>query len=219
MKKLIQPLRLIIQALFMAGLFLPVLPFADNIGQKIWITILLVGVFFCGWLCPFGALQDWIGWMAKKIHLPRYKLPQKYQEYVQLLRYVLYGLSVINIVFFFLNSRFFFEHSVAAGAWEWINGSVMAVFLLTALFTDRPFCNYFCMKGASLGVWSVLRLVGIVRKKEKCVHCAACDRACPMNIAVSKTEFVRHPNCINCMQCITACPKNCIQFKLKTNQK
>ena len=219
MKKLIQPLRLIIQVCFMAGLFLPVFPFAENIGQKIWITILFVGVFFCGWICPFGALQDWIGWIAKKIHLPRYKLPQKYQAYAQLLRYVLYGLSVINIVLFFLNSRFFFEHSVAAGAWEWISGSVMVVFLLATLFTDRPFCNYFCMKGASLGVWSVLRPVGIVREEEKCVHCAACDKACPMNIPVSAMAHVRHPNCINCMRCITSCPKACIRFKLIRNQK
>ena len=219
MKKLIQPLRLIVQALFMAGLFLPVFPFAENIGQKIWITILFVGVFFCGWICPFGALQDWIGWIAKKIHLPRYKLPQKYQAYAQLLRYVLYGLSVINVVFFFLNSRFFFEHSVAAGAWEWISGSVLIAFLVASLFTDRPFCNYFCMKGASLGVWSVLRPVGIVREEEKCVHCAVCDKVCPMNIPVSAMAHVRHPNCINCMRCITSCPKACIRFKLIHNQK
>ena len=214
MKKLIQPLRLLVQACFMAGLFLPIFPFADNIGQKIWITILFVGVFFCGWICPFGALQDWFGWIAQKLHFPRYKLPQKLQQYVQLLRYVLYGLSVINIVLFFLNSRFFFEHSVVAGAWEWVSGSVMVLFLLATLFTDRPFCNYFCVKGASLGVWSVLRPIGITREEKSCVHCSKCDQICPMNIEVSSVAFVRHPNCINCMQCLTACPKGCIKFKL-----
>ena len=214
MKKLIQPLRLLVQACFMAGLFLPIFPFADNIGQKIWITILFVGVFFCGWICPFGALQDWVGWIAKKLHFPCYKLPQKLQQYVQLLRYVLYGLSVINIVLFFLNSRFFFEHSVVAGAWEWVSGSVMVLFLLATLFTDRPFCNYFCVKGASLGVWSVLRPFGITREEKSCVYCFKCDQICPMNIEVSSVAFVRHPNCINCMQCLTACPKGCIKFKL-----
>ena len=205
MKKLIQPLRLLVQACFMAGLFLPIFPFADNIGQKIWITILFVGVIFCGWICPFGALQDWLGWIAQKLHFPRYKLPQKLQQYVQLLRYVLYGLS---------NSRFFFEHSVVSGLCEWLIGSVMALFLLATLFTDRPFCNYFCVKGASLGVWSVLRPIGITREEKSCVHCSKCDQICPMNIEVSKTAFVRHPNYINCMQCLTACPTGCIKFKL-----
>lgn len=101
MKKYIQPLRFIVQVFFMLGILIPVLSMADNIGHKIWISILFVGVFFCGWICPFGSLQDWIGLMAKKIHLPRFKIPAKYQQYVQLLRYFLYGLSTVNIVFIF----------------------------------------------------------------------------------------------------------------------
>ena len=123
----------------MAGLFLPVLPFADSVGQKIWITIIFCGVFFSGWICPFGALQDWIGWIAKKIHLPRFKLPQKGQQYAQLLRYFLYGLSTLNIVFYFLNSRFYFGHSVAVGLWDWVNGAVLILFLLVTLFTGQQF--------------------------------------------------------------------------------
>ena len=218
MKKLIQPLRFIVQACFMAGLFLPFFPFADSIGQKIWISILFVGVFFCGWMCPFGSLQDWIGWLARKIHLPRFKVPQKYQQYVQLMRYVLYGLSAINIVFYFLNSRFYFGHSLVAGMWDWVNGSVLIIFLLAALFTDRPFCNYFCVHGAAMGVWSVLRPVGISRKENACVHCGLCNKVCPMNIQVSVPQFVRHPNCINCMKCLTICPQNCIQFTWIKNQ-
>ncbi len=214
MKKVLQPLRFMVQACFMAGLFVPFLPLADTVGQKIWISILFVGVFFCGWLCPFGSLQEWLSWVARKVHLPRFQLPQKLQQYAQLVRYVLYGLSTLNIVFYFLNSRFFFSHSAAAGMWDWVNGSVMIAFLVLALFTDRPFCNYFCMHGASLGVWSVLRPFGIVRDSKNCVHCSQCDKSCPMNIAVSSTELIRHPNCINCMKCITACPKNCIAFTL-----
>ena len=214
MKKFIQPTRILIQVCFMAGLFLPFLPFADNVEQKIWLSILFVGVFFCGWLCPFGSLQEWIGWLARKVHLPRFKVPQKYQQYIQLLRYVLYGLSMMNIVFYFLNSRFYFGHSVAVGMWDWINGSVMIGFLVLSLFIDRPFCNYFCTKGASLGVWSVLRPIGIARDKNTCVYCRQCDKVCPMNIVVTDTDFVRHPNCINCMKCLSVCPKNCISFKL-----
>ena len=219
MKKYLQPLRFIVQACFMAGLFLPFMPSADKIGHQIWITILFFGVFFCGWLCPFGTLQEWLGWVADKLRIPRFKLPQKWQRYAQLSRYLLYGLSTVNIVFSVLNSRFFFGHSVAVGMWDWANGSVLILFLIGSLFTDRPFCNYFCMKGASLGVWSVLRPFGIVREKETCIHCGLCNKVCQMNIAVESTEFVRHPNCINCFKCVTVCPKNCIKFTLKTPVK
>ena len=214
MKKYIQIFRFLIQAMFMAGLMLPFLPFADSIGQKIWISILFVGVFFCGWICPFGALQDWIGWGSKKLHFPRYKIPCKYQQYVQLSRYFLYGLGSINIVFAVLNSRFYFEQTVMSGLWDAVNGSVFIVFLIVTLFVDRPFCNYFCVHGAKIGVWSVLRIFGIAREKDKCIHCHLCDKVCPMNISVENTTFVRHPNCINCMQCLCHCPKQCIKFKL-----
>lgn len=214
MKKFIQPLRFLIQISFMAGLVLPFLPFADSVGQKIWLSILLVGVFFCGWICPFGALQDWIEWTAQKINIPRFKIPTKYQQYIQLSRYLLYGLSTINIVFYFLNVHFFFSHNLMGGLWDWMNGSVMIAFLLASLFIDRPFCNYFCAKGASLGIWSVLRPFGIVRDESKCTHCRLCDKSCPMNISVESTDFVRHPNCLNCMQCLCHCPQNCIKFKL-----
>lgn len=212
MKKYLQPIRFLVQACFMAGLFLPFLPFADTVGQKIWISILLVGVFFCGWLCPFGSLQEWGGWLARKVHLRRFQMPQKVQQYAQLLRYLLYGLSTLNIVFYFLNSRFYFGHNVVLGMWDWINGSVLIGFIVLALFIDRPFCNYFCVKGASLGVWSVLRPVGIVRYEKDCVHCSLCDKSCPMNISVQSSDSVRHPSCINCMKCVTVCPKNCIRF-------
>lgn len=67
MRKFLQPLRLMVQACFMAGLFLPFLPFADIVGQKIWITILFCGVFFCGWICHLGHCK--IGWGG---------LPKKY---------------------------------------------------------------------------------------------------------------------------------------------
>jgi len=214
MRKHIQSLRFLIQALFMAGLVLPFLPFADGVGQKIWISIVFVGVCFCGWICPFGALQDWIGWSAKKLRLPRYKITPKYQQYMQLSRYLLYALSTMNIVFAVLNSRFYFGHMVAAGLWDWVNGSVLIIFLMLSLFIDRPFCNYFCVYGAKMGVWSVLRPFGIVREEDKCIHCHLCNKACPMNIAVENTRFVRHPNCINCMQCVCNCPKDCIKFKL-----
>lgn len=216
MRKFIQPLRFFIQACFMAGLFLPIFPFADSVGQKIWISILFLGVFFCGWMCPFGALQEWVGWCARRVRLPRWRLPQKYQPYAQILRYFLYGLSTLNIVFYFLNSRFYFAHSVSVGMWDWVNGGVLVVFLLLALLLDRPFCNYFCVYGASMGVWSVVRWFGLVRKEETCVHCGQCDQACPMHIAVEGMRGVRHPHCINCLKCVDVCPKQCISFTRMT---
>lgn len=198
----------------MVGVFLPMLPFADTIGDKIFLSIIFIGVFFCGFICPFGAIQDWIGMICKKIGIPRFKVPQHIQQYLQCLRYLFYALSSVGITFVIFSARFEFNHKVFLSVFEWSVYGTIGLFLILSIFTDRPFCNYFCPKGAFFGMLSVMRLVSISRNENKCIHCHLCDKVCPMNIAVEQTDFVRHPNCINCMKCISACPKDCLKFKL-----
>lgn len=214
MRKLIQPLRLGLQICFMAGLWFPLFPQAEPVGQFIWLSALITGVFFCGWICPFGAAQEWINVLSKRAHIPQLKIAPRYQKYLQVSRYLLFGLSTIGITFFFLNSRYYFEHNLIMGMMEATSITALITFLLSAVFIERPFCNYFCLKGAADGLMSIIRIFGISRNDKKCVNCHLCDKNCPMNIRVEKYRFVRHPNCINCMRCLTSCPKSCIAFKL-----
>ena len=198
----------------MAGLFLPLIHPETVAGYLFW-TVLAVGVFFCGWVCPFGAIQDWLGFLARKLHLPRFQIPWKYQRFLQLSRYIWAGLIIFAGVYYaFLSARFYFQDNLIHNNLSWISGITLAVFLIASLFLDRPFCNYFCMKGAVDGLMSVIRPVSIRRDPKACIHCHLCNKVCPMNVPVEGTNFVRHPNCINCMQCLSVCPKNCIKFNL-----
>ncbi len=201
-RKFIQIARTSVQVFFMAGLFLIFLPKYGMIGKVLFWTILIVGVFFCGWVCPFGAIQDWLAKIARFIKIPRYQVPKPIQQYLVLSRYAFYVLGVAGIVFTSLNARSAFNHQLFKNSLEMASGIVLVIFLVTALFVDRPFCNYFCMKGAGYGILGVLRIIGIKRDNSKCIHCKFCDRNCPMNIEIESTDFVRHPNCINCMTCI-----------------
>ena len=219
MKKWIQPLRLIIQACFMAGLFLPLIH-PETVARYLFWTVLAVGVFFCGWVCPFGAIQDWLGFLARKLHLPRFQIPWKYQMFLQLSRYIWAGLiTFAGVHYAFLSARFYFQDNLIHNNLSWISATTLAVFLVASLFLDRPFCNYFCMKGAVDGVMSVIRPVSIRRDPKACIHCHLCNKVCPMNVPVEGINFVRHPNCINCMKCVCACPKNCLKFKLMALRK
>lgn len=176
-------------------------------------TILLLGVFFCGWVCPFGAAQDWAAWLGRKLRLPRLRMPQGVQRYLQLSRYVLYLLLTMGIVFSFFKGPHHYSMLIRTGALT--TGTIIVISMIVlALFFDRPFCNYLCTGGARMGLFSVLRIFGIRRKTEQCVQCGNCTRQCPMNIDVAKTDFVRHPNCIGCMSCVSACAKNCITYSL-----
>ncbi|MGN0919823.1 MAG: 4Fe-4S binding protein [Alphaproteobacteria bacterium] len=220
LRQWIQPLRFVIQVGFMAGLIVPWLPHAEWAAGWLFWTVLAVGVFFCGWVCPFGAAQEWLGWVAHKAHLPRFQMPLIFQKYAQLSRYVWAALILFaGVHYSFLSARFYFNDNLFHGMLTWASGLTLLVFGILSLFTDRPFCNYFCMKGAMDGLMSMVRPVGIRRDNAACIHCQLCEKACPMHVRVAHTHFVRHPNCINCMKCLCVCPKNCLAFRLMTIKK
>ena len=76
-----------------------------KIGNYLVPFILFFGVFYCGWICPFGSIQDIIGKIAKKLKIKRFKCPQKVQKYLVYLRYFLYTLVFIKILSMSWNPR------------------------------------------------------------------------------------------------------------------
>lgn len=211
----LQRIRFVVQALFMLGMILSLTPGYNEAGKGLLLTILFVGVFFCGWICPFGTIQDWLNKVAEKLRLPQYQVPTKYQQYLQLSRYFIYVLGTLGISYALINARSSFNHKLFTNTLSLGAGIFLALFLIASLFIKRPFCNYFCAKGAAYGLLGILRIVGIKRDNDKCIHCKLCDKNCPMNIQIESTDFVRHPNCINCMTCVSVCPKKCIKYRLK----
>ena len=181
-------------------------------------AILLAGVFFCGWVCPLGAAQDWCAWLGRKLHLPRLRVPQSVQRYLQISRYVIYLLLTLGISFALLKGPYQFSRMLH-GELLSVAAAVMGIFLLASLFIDRPFCNYFCTGGARQGLWSVLRFFSIRKDTSRCGGCGQCSKACPMNIDVAHTDFVRHPNCIGCLTCISTCRKKALSYGIRSEKK
>ena len=209
----LQYLRFIVQALFVLGLWFPIIPSSEIIGQQIFLTIFFVGVFFCGWCCPFGTLQEWIASFARHLKIPRFYPPQKIQFILQFSRYIFLVLTFMGYTFVLLKGRSIFVHQLFIGTLTGVSITILIGFILLSLFIDRPFCNYFCTMGALYGLCSPLRLFSIKRNPKACVHCHLCDKTCPMHICIEKNNFVRHPNCINCMKCIERCPKQCLAYR------
>ncbi len=215
--KWVQVLRFLVQLGFLCAMAFA--GFNTKIASD-WLfpTILLAGVFFCGWVCPLGAAQDWMSFLGRLLKLPRFRVPQGLQRYLQLCRYAFYALLTMEITFSLLKGPYNFSKLVHGELLTLASG-IIVLFLLLGLFIDRPFCNYFCTGGARQGLFSVLRIVGIRRRTEYCGGCGTCSKKCPMNIDVANSEFVRHPNCIGCMTCVSACPKKCLSFSLMPKLK
>lgn len=211
-RKWIQPARILVQLIFF-GICLLGIVSSKQVSDWLLPTTLLVGVLFCGWICPLGTLQDWAYKLGRKLKLPLFRMPYKVQRYLQLSRYILYFLLTLGVTFTALQGTKNLSALMKGKEIALASLIVLIIFVLVGIFFNRPFCNYICTGGARRGLWSVIRIIGIRRDTSRCINCKLCSKSCPMNIDVANTDFVRHPNCIGCMSCLSACPKNCISFK------
>ena len=200
-------------------------------------TLILLGVllgrFVCGFLCPFGWFQE----LIHKIPLPRKKLstkklgPLKYLKYLILLLTVTLPLIFANEVG--MGDPFFCKYicpqgvlegaiplslaaesvrSALGGLFAWKSVVLAAVVILSAMFY-RPFCKWICPLGAFYALFNRLSLTGMRVDTHKCVHCGRCEKACKMDVDVTKTPD--HAECIRCGACVRACPTGAVSFQCR----
>ncbi|WMJ83251.1 4Fe-4S binding protein [Oscillospiraceae bacterium LTW-04] len=179
------------------------------------ITAVLFGTIFCGYICPFGSFQEWIGKLGKKLFPKKYNqtVPQKldstlrYLRYVVLIMVVYHTASTAKLVFQSIDPYYalfnFFTDEVAVSAYI-----MLGLIMVLSLFIERPWCKYLCPYGAFLSLFNPIRVFKLKRNKSTCVGCKKCDRVCPMNIEVSSKEVIGDLHCISCHKCTSevSCP-------------
>jgi polyferredoxin len=175
----------------------------------------LFGPVICGWVCPLGSVQEWLGSLGRKIFKKRYNgfVPAKLDKGLRYLRYiVLAWVSYMTIVsgklIFQDYDPYYALFNFWTGELALAGAAILVATLLLSLFVERPFCKYACPYGAFQGIFNLFRVFGIKRIAATCIDCKACDRACPMNIEVSTSATVRDHQCISCLKCTSeyACP-------------
>lgn len=214
MKKKEQNIRYIRYAVQALGFLATILGLLINypIANSILLGItLILGPVFCGWICPFGTLQDVFATLGHKLGIKKYKMPTKLKKIFVPLRYILLFITILvsaDYIFTLmtLDPRGNFTTFLGGNALTIIGWSVIFIFLAASMVFERPFCNYFCIEGAKLGGFGTLRPLTIIRNEETCVGCSKCNGVCPMNIDVASHGQVRSLQCINCMECVAACP-------------
>ena len=173
------------------------------------------GPIFCGYFCPLGTMQEWIGKLGKKIFKKKYGklIPpaadkvMRYLRYVVLIAVVYQTAAAAKLVFVEVDPYYalfnFFTGEVA-----WTAIAVLLGTMVLSLFVERPWCKYLCPYGALLGLFNLIRVFSVRRREETCINCKKCDAACPMQIKVSTGKAVRDHQCISCHECLSgaACP-------------
>lgn len=201
---------------FTTGSFLPKLHSAAFILMALGLVVaFFFGPLFCGYVCPLGSYQEWIGKLGRKLFPRRYNkvIPRKLDRVLRYLRYVvlalvLYQTAVAGKLIFQDVDPYYALFNFMTGEVALSAFIVLAGVTVLSLFIERPWCKYLCPYGALLGLFNLIRVFPIRRRASTCIHCKKCDQACPMQIEVSTAGAVRDHQCISCHACVSgnACP-------------
>ena len=177
------------------------------------------GSLVCGWVCPFGFLQDGLA----RIPVPKVRLP----DWVGSLRYVvLLGLVLVLPMVLGFKGVPFDEQTISicrlcpAGALEaglpysvksylagqgwlmsWFKTAILVAFIGAAIFVHRPWCRMFCPLGGLLALFNRFSLFHLRFNAKECVECNLCRSRCSMGVKVD--QAVNVSGCIRCLECTT----------------
>lgn len=188
---------------------------------------LLLGRTICGFLCPFGLVQE----LLHKMPTPKLKKSRatrvfSYFKYVILVglvilvplafsdklavpgfcKYICPDGTLFGAVSLLLHPDNADMFGMLGPLFTW-KFCLLVVFLLASIFIFRFFCRFFCPLGAIYGFFCRLALIGVKLDKQSCIQCGLCVTTCKMDI-----RHVGDHECIHCGQCIPVCPTKAIHW-------
>ena len=185
------------------------------------ITILL-GRFFCGWMCAFGAMGDWLFSISRKVFKIKSKINPKLDRVLKYLKFVIligfFGLIWIFDMSFLDSSNPWSVFGILANVTHVpdfvylftnfaVGTTILLIIMIFSLFIERFFCRYLCPLGAIFTIVSKLGLTKVRKTKSNCGSCKLCTAKCSMGINLDKYDVVKSGECIQCYKCVSVCPK------------
>lgn len=184
---------------------------------------------YCGWLCPFGALQELSNQIARKLKVPQITLPWGLHERLWPVKYMiflgLFGLSLysLDIAEHYAEVEPFKTAIILKFARPWPYVLFALAMLAPGLFIERFYCRYVCPLGGGLAIPARLHMFRWLKRYRECGNpCQTCAHECPV-AAIHPTGEINPNECISCLHCqvlyqhTTRCPV--VVGKLKKRER
>ncbi len=195
----------------------------------VFVSLFLFGRgLYCGWLCPFGALQEFAGMLAKKLRIKQIHITPSTHQYLQYVKYVL--------LFGIVGSAFYsmaiaeklaeiepFKTSITlyfVRTWPFVVYAVLL--LLLSMKIHKVYCRYMCPLGAGLAILGAFPLFKLIRRRDECGSpCQLCkSKKCDID-AIEQDGSINYRECIQCLECVVTIenPSICVIDKYKGKTK
>ncbi|WP_092026206.1 transcriptional regulator NosR [Marinobacter zhejiangensis] len=162
---------------------------------------------YCGWLCPFGALQELVNEVARWLKVPQYNVPFAVHERLWAIKYLillgLFGVSLESMATaeqlaevepFKTAITLHFDRS-----WPFVTYAVLLV--VVNLFTRKLYCRYLCPLGAALALPTRFRIFDWLKRRHECGKpCRRCEKECEVQ-AIHPDGTINYMECHYCLDC------------------
>ncbi len=162
---------------------------------------------YCGWLCPFGALQELTNEAAKKLGVRQIEVPFAIQERLWAIKYTLF-VAILGLSFYSMEKALIlaeaepFKTAISMSFMrDWPFVAFVVGLLVAGLFIERFYCRYLCPLGAALAIPAKLKLFDWLHRRPQCGReCRFCETQCTVG-AIDTLGRINPNECILCLRC------------------
>jgi polyferredoxin len=203
------------------------------------VLTIILGRFFCGWICPFGAMHQFIGWLGNRRRTIKEKVAANRFRKAAVIKYMLLIAFLVaaaipvsektilltgildpipfihrcfNIILLPIADRFTNILSVKSRVYEgaFLVGTLFLSALFMNLLIPRFYCRFICPAGALFGIFGKYSVWRIGKTEEKCSNCMQCEKSCEG--ACCPSDKIRINECVLCLNCYDLCRDGAITY-------
>lgn len=164
--------------------------------------------YFCGWLCPFGVLQEMAAWLGeKKLRLKQKRVPFELHQKLWKLKYLIFTALVVTSLTSVGTAEQAaevepFKTAITMGfVREWPFVIYAILLLIAGLYLHKPFCRYLCPLGAGFAIFGRFHLLRWLPRRKACGSpCKLCNHRCGIK-AIHPDGRINYSECIQCLEC------------------